>query len=977
MNQKVTSHVTEGDNKMNANDTRLRRSRLSAALLAALLLPAGMALAQDADQSGNQESTQQSSSDQDQQDEIQETQLEKVVVTGSLIPQSQIETFQPVTTVTAEAIDSRGFADVHDVLIQSSFATGRVQGNETDAATFTKGAVTLSMFGLSPSYTKYLINGVPMVDYPALYNGSDTFNNISGIPTTLVERIDILPGGQSSIYGSDAIAGVVNVITRKNLEGGSVGVRYGWYDEGGGESKRLSLAYGDSSGDFSWLAGVQWEKRDPVWAYERELTKQFNPNGYSTQTASRDYLVYGPFTSYVFKDPNNCANVASQFGGTTGLRTREGRPAPYCGSFFTPGYRTLINDKDSKQVYLHGSYDLDNVELYGDFLYSKEQVKYHVGAGYTFWATGVKWGYYWDPSVDGPFAAQYGIQGGLVNLQRVFSPEDMGPGGYENTMSRNDSDSYMVTLGARGTFGDSYWDWDASLGRAQYQLSEGGLERIADKIDGYFQEHVLGPQLGIDPLFGNYPIFEPDYDAFYSVLDPADYYSFMEWASNESRTYSDILRAQITNAYLFSLPGGDAGLAVVGELAQRGWDYDPDPRFLNGEIWGTTAVAGHGYRHRYALTSELRLPLVDMLTVTASGRYDNYIVEGESIDKPTYSVGLEFRPFKSLLFRGKYGTAFKAPTLSDQFQGVSGFYTFVPDYYRCWTEFGIDPTNIQDCQYDSQQIFGTQSGNPKLEPINADVWNAGVVWAPTSRFNVSVDYFEWVINDEVAGESLSGLLRDEYLCFIGELDPSSTSCQHAADQIERNDQGVLQTVHAGKINIAEEKVRAITAGASYLLDAGTVGTFRFSGSYTNMQEHKYIPLPGDEPQDRLNDPFNSTDPKVKGNASIHWEKNKWSATVYGNYIGHTPNNIAWIDSDRYEAEGAGKLDPYSLYNLSVGFHPTDDLDLALRVTNVMNKLPDMDVESYSGGTGSPYNYANFSVLGRRYYVQAEYRFGND
>lgn len=149
----------------------LKPSRLSAALLAALMLstgPAALALAQD--QNGETDGTDKA------------MQLDRVVVTGSLIPQSQVETFVPVTVITAEDIQARGFASVAEVLQQSSFATGGVQGNQTSAS-FTQGAETMSMFGLPPGYVKYLIDGRPMANYPALYNGSDTFNNISGIPS--------------------------------------------------------------------------------------------------------------------------------------------------------------------------------------------------------------------------------------------------------------------------------------------------------------------------------------------------------------------------------------------------------------------------------------------------------------------------------------------------------------------------------------------------------------------------------------------------------------------------------------------------------------------------------------------------------------------------------------------------------------------------------------------------------------------------
>ena len=237
------------------------RSPLTLALAAALMLPTA-AFAQQSDEKAKD--------------------LDKVTVTGSLIPQTAVETFVPVTIITAEDIQSRGFSNVAEVLQKSSFATGGVQNNQSSAA-FTQGAETLSLFGLSASYVKYLIDGRPMANYPALYNGSDVFNNISGIPVELVERIEILPGGQSSLYGSDAIAGVVNIILKKSVDGSVLSARLGGYDEGGGKNGRLSFATSVSAADGRWntLLGVQAEKSDPVWSSQRDLTKQFNLNGYN------------------------------------------------------------------------------------------------------------------------------------------------------------------------------------------------------------------------------------------------------------------------------------------------------------------------------------------------------------------------------------------------------------------------------------------------------------------------------------------------------------------------------------------------------------------------------------------------------------------------------------------------------------------------------------------------------------------------
>src|SRR6476469_699351 len=277
---------------------RLEPSRLTAALLAAFVMPVtGAAFAQDANAQQNQ------TQPQDQAPAKKAATLDKVVVTGSLIPQTSLETFKPVTVISAEDLKNRGYNTVEQALHESSFATGGVQGEQTSAS-FTQGAETNSLFGLDPSYTKYLIDGRALANYPALYNGSQIFNNISGIPIDLVERIEILPGGQSSLYGSDAIAGVVNIILKKKLDGSVVSGRLGWYDDGGGDSQRISLAtsFGSDDGRFNSVFGVQFEKADPIWAYDRDLTKQYNLHAYNgaAPLASRDWLVYSPFTSYHF-----------------------------------------------------------------------------------------------------------------------------------------------------------------------------------------------------------------------------------------------------------------------------------------------------------------------------------------------------------------------------------------------------------------------------------------------------------------------------------------------------------------------------------------------------------------------------------------------------------------------------------------------------------------------------------------------------
>ena len=927
-----------------------RRSRLSAALFAAILLPSGVALAQNPGT-----------------DAPQATTLDKVVVTGSLIPMSELETATPVTVITAEDLQSRGFTSVADALQQSSFATGGVQG-EQSSASFTQGAETLSLFGLSPSYVKYLIDGRPMADYPALYNGSDTFNNISGVPIDLVERIEILPGGQSSLYGSDAIAGVVNVILKKKMDGTTLSVRGGAYSEGGGSSIRASVATGFSAADdrLQGLVGIQYEERDPIWGYQRDITKQFYTEGTSPPLASRDILVTGYFTSYKFPDPNNCANVTDLFGGTEGLQTRPGfGEENYCGSFNSPGYRTIRSGKESGQLYSHVTFDLnDNAQLYGDVLYNHEDVSYHIGSNYTWWGTGPGFGYFYDPNV----AAD-----DLLSLQRAFAPEEMGPGGFRNTMSTDKTEAYAFTFGVRGTLGQSSWDYDLFGARTEYKLTEHSFARFADEIDAFFVDRVLGPQLGWDPLYNSYPVFDPDYAAFFSPITPEEFASFTGYTDSISKTTDNTFRAQVTNSSLFSLPGGDAGLAIAVEGGRQSWDYKPDPRLLDGSIWGTTSVQGGGSRSRYAGTVELRMPVFDMLTATVSGRYDAFNVEDKTIDKPTYSLGLEFRPFDTLLLRGKYGTAFKAPTLSDLYQGSSGYYSSVTDYYNCQL-LGFGPGDTDACpnQYSNRQFFGTQSGSTDLRPINADTWNAGIVWAPVKNLGISVDYFSFDLTDEVNTESADGLSLQEMRCRTGIDDINSGTCINALSKVIRNAAGAITDINTPKVNVSKQELRALTASIDYLWDIGAYGTLNFNGSYTNILEHNQQSYPGDPEIDLLREPGYSSDPKSKANASVTWDINKWSLTGYVNRIGKQPNYRAQVTND-YTATNAGTLAPWILYNLSVDYQALPNLQLSLLVNNVLNEMP--EDHSFPGSSGAPYDDYNTNPFGRAIYAEIHYSFG--
>jgi outer membrane receptor protein involved in Fe transport len=367
------------------------------------------------------------------------------------------------------------------------------------------------------------------------------------------------------------------------------------------------------------------------------------------------------------------------------------------------------------------------------------------------------------------------------------------------------------------------------------------------------------------------------------------------------------------------------------------------------------------------------------VTLDVSGRYDSYGVDGERVSHKTYNLGIEYRPFETLLLRGRYGTAFKVPTLADEFQGPSGYYSSVTDYLNCG-RLGFSGSNVTNCPtpYDNEQFNGQTYGNPALQPITAKVWTYGFVWSPIPKMSFNVDYLHWDISNEVAQVSADQLSNTEYLCDIGTLDMNSATCTQAFSLITRGPGqggllGHIIQIATPKQNVANEQVNALTAGFSYVQDIGSFGQLALNLSYSDMFKHTYQDYPTDEAVDLLRHPYWSTEFKSKVNGSLTWSNEKWSATLYGSRFGRTPNYLA-SQLDNYTDEGTGKLSPWMLYNASVTYNPTKSLGLSLMVDNLFNTMPPED-HSYDGLTAEPYNIFNYNVFGRAFFIEANYKFG--
>jgi iron complex outermembrane receptor protein len=896
--------------------------------------------------------------------------LDTIVVSGSLINDAQIETATPTYTITAQQIQARGFNSISEVLQNSVFATGAIAGGPQGSGQFAQGAQTISLYGLNPEYTLTLIDGKPITQFGQLYNGESNFDNLSNIPISMVDHIDVIPGGSSSIYGSNAIAGVVNIVTKQHMDGAEILVRTGNYQNDGGANQRIAMSFGHDYGKLNVLGSLEFDNSSPMWANQVPLIGR-NP----TMAPVAQVLNYGNPTNNpsggilgTVTPPDGCSALHGLFHGTTQLAVPPaGQTGNYCGSPYAySDSTTLQNAIRSYSGMLKLRYDVsDDVRLYSDILAGYQIQRFNPG-----------------PSFDGVAALAYpgnnieDPNGNILAPLRIFSPEEVG--GYGNWMDSQSDLMYQADIGANGTFGGSNWDWDVYYLRSGDRTLTNTASFMTAPVNAYWSS-VLGPVLGVDPNTG-YNIYNPVGSKFYSPITPQQYAALVQNIGGKTNTWINDTRATVSNSNLFSLPGGAASFAWLVEGGNQAWYAPVNPIINSGAVLGASGVPGGGQRQHYDSAFELNLPLLKQLTLDASARYDYLTVPGSSNNSITYRIGLEYRPFDTLLLRGNYATAFLSPDMAAIFSGPSTLINQgVVDYYLCDQQ-----AKGQNCteNYSYNDIPTTTLPGVDLQPVTASSWTGGFVWAPLAGASLSIDYMHIAINNEVQLQDVNQLMIQDAQCLDGSLSIGSLLCQKIVGvngqggQVQRNaytQQVTALTVYY--VNISDEVTDSVTAEAKYAFQPTSVGKFNLQFDYNDMLKHEYQIYPGTQPIDMLNNPLYSTEFKSVVSGSLTWTSpnSNWTSTAYWHRYGSTPNYIAQVDGNN--VPGAGSVAPWTTWNWSVNYSPPQikGLDVSLMINNVMNKMPPRDPGFY---TNFPYyNGSNYNPYGREFMLQADWRFG--
>ena len=976
---------------MPVNNQGLRRSRITAAVVAALALP--LATSAFAQQTGTQPTSNTTTSSSDDK-----SQLDRVTVVGSRIKRSEIEGPAPVTVITRADIDREGFQTVGDMLQTLNQNTSSSFTGDLAVTGFTPNAQVVNLRNLGPGYTLTLINGRRPAQYPQPYNRDNNVVNVKAIPSSIIERVEVLTGGASAIYGSDAVAGVVNIVLRERFDGNLLRTTVGTTAEGGGDSVKVEYTGGRTGDRWSLTYALQYNENEPVFASQRDFLSDTRngPLGPDfTNPALSLIAIRGVTTAGGAANTNAYypgQEACDRFGYTTKTTATRGT---YCGSFTQPGSRSISNASRNYSGYAYGTFDInDTLQLFGSATLYKSDAK--SSSGTEFWgtsgdrlnttSTGGTSAYYFDPQF-----------GSVVQLQRVFNPFELG--GEEAATTMYDEQTYDVLGGIKGSFGDNF-DWEASAQHSKYEYTANRPRLLAKAVHDYFLGPLLGYTNTVGTAAGIYPIHRLDLNRWATPLTPEQYRQLSTRVINEGDTSSSSINLQVSGT-LAELPAGPLGFAATLEGVRQTVDLRSDPRTDplrpadDQTIYNLTSSGRtEGERDRYAAGFELAVPVFTGLDAQIAGRYDKYDDITAVDDAMTYNLGLKWKPFDSLLIRASKATSFRAPDMQLVYAQGAASYSSALDEYACRSGTGAGavqgPRTRAACNVTNDPtIYSVQTsiaGNPLLTEERGTSWGVGFVWDIMEGMSLTADWYRIRLEDAASQLGSDYILRSEAACRLGTYSdgspaPSPEFCANILGLVTRTVapgstlDGRVERINDAYINTALQDTSGVDASFKYRMNTENWGRFDFDLGYTMVLTNRYKQLASEELEDYRDVPPSANfiyPERSRARGSISWSKDEWSAAVFGTRYGSVFSNAEVPGANAAGGTYGRRLQPYMLYNAQVGYRFSKAVKAELSVVNVLNNQYRED-NSY---TAYPFfnPYLGADPLGRRYFLSVSYAF---
>ncbi len=960
------------------------KSLLQILLLALLLsFTAGTAWAQDEAASEDEDTTE---AEDDSAD------LGRITVTGSLLRREEFTSTSPMQIINAETQAQVGQLSAADILQGSTVAAGTTQLNNQFNGFVVQGGTgvqTLDLRGLGDSRTLLLLNG-------RRPGGSGTRGavnafDLANIPEIAAQRYEIVLDGSSSIYGSDAVAGVANVITRRSFDGFDVQVQGEIPFESGGERYRVGAMFGRIFEKGSFTISAQWEKQTPLRVEDRDFLSCpedliYSPDGQRIDREDRsvigdtelggcqplyantvidlfsgaryipspDGVTIGPFPGY--RPRQN-----GRYNGTQGQAFYEDQL-----NFDVTGSEMAINRLERTNVYATADYTFDvlgGVDWDADFLYSQRK------------SSSENWRQFFPLISSSDFVPYPGDPdynpGVPLSLPVMPYP------------SNSDIDVSFVyfTTGFEGLLPTkNFWTWQVY---GSYSRSDGDYTRnsILASISG---------DINFDPNPPSINYFSPQYLDGSNMMGLVDAVGLNHTGNT---VYDQYQIVGILAGDLFELPAGTVGTAFGVEYRNFSIDDQPSQASIDGDLWGeSSALVTKGTNKVWEVFAEAEIPIlagmtaVEELSLNLSARAFDYDVGGNDW---VWKAGLKWAITPAFMMRGTAGTSYRAPALFELFLGNQTAFV---------GQLGIDPcidwgestnANIRrNCEAEGIPIDYTGAGASatvisgggaeNLEPETSDAYTVGFVWTPGfADLSLAVDWFDIKIENQISQLGAGSIVGG---CYNATNFPNSfcdlfTREPPTSPNFPNNILEVKDTF----INVNKQRVRGLDTNLRYDHD------FSFGRLVIENQSTWYK-----ENTQELFDPtqvegFDTTDfvgtvgsPSFVSNLRASLTRDDWTYNYYVQYVGSTDDSPFTDATGSYfgypDAVFDIKMDSAFFHNISI-FYQQEKWDFLLGINNLFGESPDVVSDVFRARRGNvPVAASQYDLLGRRVFARVNYRF---
>jgi iron complex outermembrane recepter protein len=910
------------------------------------------------------------------------TQLETIEVTGSRIRRVDVETASPIFTIDRTTIISSGVQTVGE-LVQELPAISGAGTNPRVNNGGGSGAAVVSLRGLGEQRTLVLLNGRRLV---STNEGVD----VNQIPINLIERVEILKEGASAIYGSDAIGGVVNLITRSDYNTGEIMAEMGTSSESDGDRKGISLSWGSTTAKSNVMVGINYHDQEAISAGDRDFSKDalylyggvVSVAGSGRTPTGRFFLedtdAVTPGVQDEYGGIFNCGSVTRNAGATGDtVDLANYHCFTLADTYNFQPWNLVLTPQERASIFTVGNYKIaDALEGYAEIFYNSQR------SGFTIAPLPLDTRpddvVISDQNVYNPFGNSYG-GADAVNQNATFRLEVLGP-----RRSHVETGTGQMNVGLKGDILDTLWRWDAGLsyGRSTQTANVAGYLFSPEFQNAIGPSFDADPGAGFDPrcgtpgneIAGCTPINIFNLDL--AIADPAQAAQFA--ASSGSYTIITTRDQRIgtlnVSGPLFDMPAGAMQLAAGFEHRAQRLSNDIDYLVKGAGEAGlicqfaqetcTNVTAGDLEVDEYYAEAFVPIladmPGIDALNVTLGTRLSSYDRFGDTTNS---KIGIEYRPIENVLTRVSFAEVFRAPTITDLFLGATanapqfsdpceGFtgaataeYPFLPDVCENVATDGSFTS-------DQGQVTGRFIGNSLptsaggLKPEEGEVLTYGVVFQATSDLSFNVDFWHYDLEDTIEFLDV-GTIAD---ACGGKLGASAAFRAAACDLINRFSDGQVNFIDQPAFNLGTAEAKGFDAGVKAILPDTPFGRFRAGLDVTHYDSFKRN---GNE----LAGQFDRQDGNFaewRAQGMVDWTFMNWNALVMPRYI----HSLDVKDADGAIDDVTLKIPSVTYLDVSVAYTvPGFNTQVRLGVDNLADKQPplfynnnvlnaNVDVETY-------------------------------